>query len=157
MSKKVGEKPVAPEIVYGSNDSQDEMKINSHAFKRASFGRREGRGRPSIKIGLGQRRSIFCSQTKRRRKRATHAIGRLRDQRMLARVDGAGIVRAGEYALTRLATWPPDLDLGFAPAVVRQLAARGLWLEQERIVLDPRMAEALEAVLAPGDPGGVES
>lgn len=39
----------------------------------------------------------------RPRKRATHAIQRLRDQRMLARVDGAGIVRSGEYALTRLA------------------------------------------------------
>ncbi len=37
------------------------------------------------------------------RKRATHAIQRLREQRMLARVDGAGIVRTGEYALTRLA------------------------------------------------------
>jgi chromosome partition protein MukF len=37
------------------------------------------------------------------RKRATHAIQRLRDQRMLARVDGAGIVSAGEYTLTRLA------------------------------------------------------
>ncbi|MBY0401262.1 condensin subunit MukF [Myxococcota bacterium] len=37
------------------------------------------------------------------RKRATHAIQRLRDQRMLARVDGAGLMRAGEYALTRLA------------------------------------------------------
>lgn len=37
------------------------------------------------------------------RKRATHAIQRLRDQRMLARVDGAGVVRTGEYALTRLA------------------------------------------------------
>lgn len=37
------------------------------------------------------------------RKRATHAIQRLRDQRMLARVDGAGIVRTGEYSLTRLA------------------------------------------------------
>ena len=37
------------------------------------------------------------------RKRATHAIQRMREQRMLARVDGAGIVRAGEYALTRLA------------------------------------------------------
>lgn len=37
------------------------------------------------------------------RKRATHAIQRLRDQRTLARVDGAGVVRAGEYALTRLA------------------------------------------------------
>lgn len=37
------------------------------------------------------------------RKRATHALQRLRDQRLLARVDGAGIVRAGEYTLTRLA------------------------------------------------------
>ncbi|MBI1373318.1 MAG: condensin subunit MukF [Phycisphaera sp.] len=36
-------------------------------------------------------------------KRATHAIQRLRDQRLLARVDGAGVVRAGEYALTQLA------------------------------------------------------
>jgi len=38
------------------------------------------------------------------RKRATHAIQRLRDQRMLVRVDGAGVARAGEYAMTRLAT-----------------------------------------------------
>lgn len=37
------------------------------------------------------------------RKRATHAIQRLRDQRMLARVDGGGLVRAGEYTLTGLA------------------------------------------------------
>jgi hypothetical protein len=50
-------------------------------------------------------------------------------------------------------TWPEELDLDFAPAPVRALAARGLWLEQERIVLDPRMVEALEAVLAGGRPG----
>jgi len=37
------------------------------------------------------------------RKRATHAIQRLRGQRMLARIDGAGIISSGEYALTRLA------------------------------------------------------
>ena len=37
------------------------------------------------------------------KRRATPAIRRLREQRMIARVDGAGIVRAGEYALTRLA------------------------------------------------------
>lgn len=41
--------------------------------------------------------------TEHPRKRATFAIQRLRDQRMLARVDGAGIVQSGEYALTRLA------------------------------------------------------
>jgi hypothetical protein len=50
-------------------------------------------------------------------------------------------------------TWPQDLDLNFAPAPVRALAARGLWLEQERIVFDPRMADALEAVLAAKTPG----
>lgn len=37
------------------------------------------------------------------RKRATHALQRLRDQRMLVRVDGAGLVRAGDYTLTTLA------------------------------------------------------
>lgn len=35
------------------------------------------------------------------------------------------------------ASWPADLDVSTAPALVRDLAARGLWLEQERIVLDP--------------------
>lgn len=36
------------------------------------------------------------------RKRATHALQSLRDQRLLGRVDGAGLVKAGEYAVTRL-------------------------------------------------------
>ncbi len=38
------------------------------------------------------------------RKRATHAIQRLREQRLLSRVDGAGIVKAGDYSMTRLAS-----------------------------------------------------
>ena len=46
------------------------------------------------------------------------------------------------------AEWPQDLDLDFAPGRVRELATLGLWLEQERIALDPRIADALEAVLA---------
>lgn len=50
-------------------------------------------------------------------------------------------------------TWPRDLDLDFAPAPVRDLAARGLWLEQERIVLDPRTPDALEATLTEETPG----
>ncbi|HEY4104871.1 MAG TPA: condensin subunit MukF, partial [Polyangiaceae bacterium] len=41
--------------------------------------------------------------TENLRRRATHAIQRLRDQKMLARVDGAGLLRAGEFSLTRLA------------------------------------------------------
>ena len=42
-------------------------------------------------------------RTENIRRRATHAIQRLRDQKLLARVDGAGVLRAGEFALTRLA------------------------------------------------------
>ena len=37
------------------------------------------------------------------------------------------------------APWPADLDVRAAPALVRDLAARGLWLEQERIVVDHRI------------------
>jgi chromosome partition protein MukF len=37
------------------------------------------------------------------RKIATHALQRLRDQRLLGRVDGAGLYRPGEFAMTRLA------------------------------------------------------
>jgi len=37
------------------------------------------------------------------RTRANHAIRRLREQRMLVRVDGAGVTRAGEFSLSRLA------------------------------------------------------
>jgi chromosome partition protein MukF len=46
------------------------------------------------------------------RKRATHAIQRMREQRMLVRIDAAGFVRAGEYALTRLATAIVESFLG---------------------------------------------
>ena len=51
----------------------------------------------------------------RPRKRATHAIQRLHDQRMLARVDGAGIVRSGEYTLTRLAAAVVEYFLADCP------------------------------------------
>jgi len=45
---------------------------------------------------------------------------------------------------------PSGLDLGAAPALVRELAARGLWLKQERLVLDPRITEALEQFVREG-------
>lgn len=49
-------------------------------------------------------------------------------------------------------TWPEDLDLARAPAPVRDLASRGLRLEQERIVFDPRIPDALEAALTANTP-----
>jgi Uncharacterized protein conserved in bacteria C-term(DUF2220) len=42
--------------------------------------------------------------------------------------------------------WPDDLDLSQAPTLVRQLARRGLWLEQEPLAVDPRTALALRAM-----------
>lgn len=41
--------------------------------------------------------------------------------------------------------WPDDLDLDEAPALVQSLAQQGLWLEQERLVLDPRLLDAMDA------------
>lgn len=46
--------------------------------------------------------------------------------------------------------WPDDLDLGWAPELVRALAERELWLEQERIVLDPRVRRDLEGLVGAG-------
>jgi chromosome partition protein MukF len=47
--------------------------------------------------------ALLESKPENLRRRATSAIQRLRDQKMLTRVDGAGLLRAGEFALTRLA------------------------------------------------------
>ncbi|MFO7181612.1 MAG: condensin subunit MukF [Pseudomonadota bacterium] len=48
--------------------------------------------------------SVIEPQGSAQKRRASAAIRRLREQRLLTRVDGVGVVRAGEYALTRLAT-----------------------------------------------------
>lgn len=43
--------------------------------------------------------------------------------------------------------WPDDLDVSRDPPLVRDLAARGLWLEQELLALDPRLEPALAALV----------
>lgn len=43
--------------------------------------------------------------------------------------------------------WPSDLALEHAPDLVRELAARGVWLEQEPVAVDPRTRAELEAML----------
>lgn len=43
--------------------------------------------------------------------------------------------------------WPPDLASAEVPPLVRELMRRGLWLEQERVVVDPRIVGAIEAML----------
>jgi hypothetical protein len=42
--------------------------------------------------------------------------------------------------------WPDDLSLDRAPLLVRELAARSLWLEQELIALDARLPAALQSI-----------
>lgn len=48
--------------------------------------------------------------------------------------------------------WPAELDLGGAPELVRRLARRALWLEQEPIAVDPRLPPALETALSGAPP-----
>lgn len=48
----------------------------------------------------------------------------------------------------KLRVWPDDLDLADTPALVRDLARDGRWLEQERVVLDLRLPAAMRATLA---------
>jgi hypothetical protein len=44
--------------------------------------------------------------------------------------------------------WPAALDLSDTPTLVRELARRRLWLEQEVITLDGRLRGALEDAIA---------
>jgi chromosome partition protein MukF len=53
---------------------------------------------------FAQASAVVAPEADQLRRRATHAIQRLRDQRLLARVDGQGVVRTGEFALSRLAS-----------------------------------------------------
>ena len=47
----------------------------------------------------------------------------------------------------RQKAWPADIALDGAPALVHELKQSSLWLEQETIVLDPRLPNALERAL----------
>jgi hypothetical protein len=46
------------------------------------------------------------------------------------------------------ATWPLDLHVRDAPELARRVMSSNIWLEQEPIVLDPRIAAALESMLS---------
>ncbi len=70
-------------------------------------------------------------------KNATRAIARLREQRMLSRIDGLGVVRAPEYSLTRLAT-----------AIVENLLEEEILTRESLSVLTRSLALALNEVKA---------
>ncbi|HMG56135.1 MAG TPA: hypothetical protein VK601_21700 [Kofleriaceae bacterium] len=79
------------------------------AFLVALYVRGEGAGltafsEAQLEDGFAQACAAVLPEADQLRRRATLAIQRLRDQRLLARVDGQGVVRTGEFALSRLAT-----------------------------------------------------
>ena len=86
-------------------------------------------------------------ETENVKTRATHAIRRLREQRLLARVDGAGVRRAGEYALTRLATGIVEFYVDSEPLTRESLTllSRTLMLSLTEILAAAREARDPEA------------
>lgn len=94
-------------------------------------------------------------ETENVKARATHAIRRLREQRLLTRVDGAGVRRAGEYALTRLATGIVDFYV-HSESLTREsltLLTRTLMLSLSEVLSAAREAREPDAwqarVIAP--------
>ena len=86
-----------------------ELKTIDLCFLAALYGKENEAGLTSI--GDDEMVDVFAQvcelvepDADNLRRRATHAIQRLRDQKLLARIDGAGMVRAGDYNLTTLAT-----------------------------------------------------
>jgi hypothetical protein len=57
----------------------------------------------------------------------------------------------------RPCVWPEGLDLEDAPALVRELAAGGLWMEQEGVVLDGRVGVEMEGALVSAVAGALAS
>ena len=86
-----------------------ELKTIDLCFLAALYGRENNEGLTSIGDeevveAFAQVCELVEPDPDNVRRRATNAIQRLRDQRLLARIDGAGLVRAGDYNLTALAT-----------------------------------------------------
>lgn len=83
------------------------------------------------------------------RKRATHAIQHLRDHRLLRRVDGAGLVRAGDYTLTRLATTIADFFVEDESLTRESLVVltRALISQLSSVLVDARKASSAEVWL----------
>ena len=78
---------------------------------------------------------LLLPQADQRKRRATAAIRRLRQQRLLARVDGQGVARAGEFTLSRLAM-----------GIVGFYLEDGVLTRQSLSLLTNSLREALEQV-----------
>jgi chromosome partition protein MukF len=94
---------------------------------------------------FAQASAVVQPEADQLRRRATHAIQRLRDQRLLARVDGQGVVRTGEFALSRLAT---SIVLFFLEEDVLTRETLGLLMSSLRVAI----TSVREAASRAGDP-----
>jgi len=83
--------------------SPTELCFLAFLHLRSQTGRITSFGEQELVDGFEQASRAVDPAAENLRARANHAIRRLREQRMLVRVDGAGVRRAGEFALTRLA------------------------------------------------------
>lgn len=92
--------------------------------------------------------SIIQPAADQLRRRATHAIQKLRGQRLLARVDGQGVVRTGEFALSRLATAIVEFHL---EEDVLTRASLSLLMTSLRIALSDVLATARSSPASWGD------
>jgi chromosome partition protein MukF len=81
--------------------------------------------------------AVISPEADQLKRRATHAIQRLRDQRLLARVDGQGVVRSGEFALSRLAS-----------GIVEFYLEDDVLTRESLVLLSASLRVALEGVLA---------
>jgi chromosome partition protein MukF len=81
------------------------LRVRGHGAQLASFSEAQ------LVDVFEQVCAVIEPAAEQRKKRATYALARLREQRLLVRVDGHGVVRSGEYALTRLASGIVDFYL----------------------------------------------
>ena len=109
---------------------------------------------------FGQICDVVEPGAENRRKRATHAIQRLRDQRMLSRIDGVGFVAAGEYTLSRIVEYfltDDALTRESLPQIASALRALGKLgfidlLGDDQLKLRPALMRFVEPVRGLNDP-----
>jgi len=90
--------------------------------------------------------SLLEPRSESLRRRVTHTLQRLRDQNLLARVDGAGFLRAGEFALTPLAA-----------AIVESLLEDESLTRENLTVLTRSLRVSLAEILARAKDAGTPS
>lgn len=112
------------------------LRLQSKAESLAAFGEEQ------LLDAFEQVCEAVEPETENVRARATHAIRRLREQRLLSRVDGAGVLRAGEFSLSPLAAAIIDHYVSGEPLTRESLSllTRTLAMTLSQVVVAARKA-----------------